>query len=54
MNQTNEHGSEYEETRKIIQKAMAYDLMGIIRKSPNKTYTVKELEERIHTYIMAN
>lgn len=37
--------------RKDIQKAMAYDLLRIFRKDPEKTYTSEELEKLIDAYI---
>lgn len=40
-----------ENERKDIQKAMAYDLIRIFEKDPEKTYTTKELKELIDAYI---
>ena len=40
-----------ENERKDIQKAMAYDLLRIFRKDPEKTYTIEELEKLINEYI---
>ena len=35
----------------IVQKAAVYDLMRIIKESPDKTYTAEELEQLLHAYI---
>ena len=40
-----------ENERKDVQKAMAYDLIRIFEKNPDKTYTMKELKELIDAYI---
>ena len=40
-----------ENERKDIQKAMAYDLLRILKRDPEKTYTAKELENLIDAYI---
>lgn len=40
-----------ENERKDVQKAMAYDLLKIFKKNPEKTYTCEELEELIDAYI---
>ncbi|MCI9508600.1 MAG: hypothetical protein HFF10_02475 [Angelakisella sp.] len=40
-----------ENERKDIQKAMAYDLLRILKKDPDKTYTAEELEALIDAYI---
>ena len=40
-----------EDERKDVQKAMAYDLLRILEANPEKTYSVKELEQLIHAYI---
>lgn len=40
-----------ETERKDVQKAMAYDLLQILKKDPNKTYTAEELEALIDAYI---
>lgn len=40
-----------ENERKDVQKAMAYDLIRIFEKNPDKTYTTKELKELIDAYI---
>ena len=40
-----------ENDRKDIQKAMAYDLLRIFRKDPEKSYTYEELEKLIDEYI---
>lgn len=40
--------------RKIIQKAMAYDLLKILEKSPEESYTVAELNRIIDAYIDQN
>lgn len=40
-----------ENERKDIQKAMAYDLLCILKQDPEKTYTAKELESLIDAYI---
>lgn len=45
---------EYELTKRIIQKAMAYDLIKIIENAADKnTYTAKEVIGLIHDYISA-
>ena len=41
-----------ENERKDIQKAMAYDLLRILKQDPEKTYTAKELESLIDAYIL--
>ena len=41
-----------ENERKDIQKAMAYDLLWILKQDLDKTYTVEELEKLIDAYIM--
>lgn len=33
------------------QKAMAYDLVRLLEKDEDKTYTVKELKDMIETYV---
>ena len=40
-----------ENERKDIQKAMAYDLIRIFEKDPEKTYTAEELKRLIDAYI---
>ena len=40
-----------ETERKDVRKSMAYDLLRIIKEDPERTYTVKELGQLIHTYI---
>lgn len=40
-----------ENERKDVQKAMAYDLLCILKQDPDKTYTTKELESLIDAYI---
>lgn len=40
-----------ENERKDVQKAMAYDLIRIFEKNPDKSYTMKELKELIDAYI---
>ena len=40
-----------ENERKDVQKAMAYDLLRILKKGPDKTYTAEELEALIDAYI---
>ena len=40
-----------ENDRKDVQKAMAYDLLRIFRKGPEKSYTYEELEKLIDEYI---
>ena len=40
-----------ENERKDVQKAMAYDLLRILKKDPDKTYTVAELVKLIDSYI---
>lgn len=40
-----------ENERKDVQKAMAYDLIRIIEKDPERAYTAKELKELIDAYI---
>lgn len=40
-----------ENERKDVQKAMAYDLLRILKQNPDKTYTAKELEDLIDAYI---
>ena len=41
-----------ENERKDIQKAMAYDLLRILKQNPEKTYTAEELEKLIDAYII--
>ena len=36
-----------ENERKDVQKAMAYDLLRILKESPGKSYTYEELEKLI-------
>lgn len=40
-----------ENERKDVQKAMAYDLLRILKQDLDKTYTVEELEKLIDAYI---
>lgn len=40
-----------ENERKDVQKAMAYDLIKIFEKEPDKTYTTAELKALIDAYI---
>ncbi|MCI8415411.1 MAG: hypothetical protein HFF00_07275 [Ruminiclostridium sp.] len=40
-----------ENERKDVQKAMAYDLIRIFEKDPEKTYTAEELKRLIDAYI---
>ena len=40
-----------ENERKDVQKAMAYDLLRILKQNPEKTYTAEELEKLIDAYI---
>ena len=40
-----------ESERKDVQKAMAYDLLRILKQNPEKTYTMEELEKLIDAYI---
>lgn len=40
-----------ENERKDVQKAMAYDLIRIFERDPDKSYTAKELKELIDAYI---
>ena len=40
-----------ENERKDVQKAMAYDLLRILKQDPDKTYTAPELEKLIDAYI---
>ena len=40
-----------ENERKDVQKAMAYDLIRLFEKEPEKVYTAKELKELIDAYI---
>jgi len=40
-----------ENERKDIQKAMAYDLLQILKQEPGKTYSFEELESLIDAYI---
>lgn len=40
-----------ENERKDIQKAMAYDLIRIFEKDPEKMYTIEELKHLIDAYI---
>ena len=40
-----------ENDRKDVQKSMAYDLLRILKKDPDKAYTVEELEKLIDAYI---
>ena len=42
---------EYEAQRQIIRKAMAFDLLTLL-KAENKTYTYEELEQIICAYVM--
>lgn len=51
MGQSENRDREYEATRKIIQKAMAYDLIRIFEQNPDRSYTAKELKELIDAYI---
>ena len=40
-----------ENERKDVQKAMAYDLLRILKQDPDKPYTAAELEKIIDAYI---
>ena len=40
-----------EKERSDVQKAMAYDLLRILKENPDKTYTVEEMEKIIDAYI---
>ncbi len=40
-----------ENERKDVQKAMAYDLIRIFEREPDKTYTIAELKDLIDAYI---
>ena len=40
-----------ENERKDIQKAMAYDLLRILKQNPEIAYTAEELEKLIDAYI---
>lgn len=40
-----------ENEREDVQKAMAYDLIRIFERDPDKSYTAKELKELIDAYI---
>ena len=40
-----------ENERKDVQKAMAYDLLRILKQDPDNTYTAAELEKLIDAYI---
>ena len=40
-----------ENERKDVQKAMAYDLLRILKQDPDKTYTAAKLEKLIDAYI---
>lgn len=40
-----------ENERRDVQKAMAYDLLRILKENPDKTYTYEELEKLIDAYI---
>lgn len=40
-----------ENERKDVQKAMAYDLLRILKQNPEKTYSTEELEKLIDAYI---
>ena len=40
-----------ENERKDVQKAMAYDLLRILKQDPDKTYTAAELEKLIDAYL---
>nr|DAI62551.1 MAG TPA: hypothetical protein [Caudoviricetes sp.] len=40
-----------ENERKDVQKAMAYDLLRILKQDPDKNYTAAELEKLIDAYI---
>ena len=51
MDLSKNQDEEYEATRKIVQKAMAYDLLRILKESPGKSYTYEELEKLIDAYI---
>lgn len=41
-----------ENERKDVQKAMAYDLLRILKADPEKKYSVDELEKLIAAYIL--
>jgi len=40
-----------ENERKDVQKAMAYDLLRILKQNPEKSYSAGELEKLIDAYI---
>ena len=40
-----------ENERKDVQKAMAYDLLRILKQNPEKSYSTEELEKLIDAYI---
>ncbi len=40
-----------ENERKDVQKAMAYDLLRILKQEPKKAYSAEELEKLIDAYI---
>ena len=40
-----------ENERKDVQKAMAYDLLKLLKADPGRTYTYEELETLIDAYI---
>ncbi len=40
-----------ENERKDVQKAMAYDLLRILKQEPGKSYSYEELEKLIDAYI---
>ena len=40
-----------ENERKDVQKAMAYDLLRILKQEPQKAYSAEELEKLIDAYI---
>ena len=40
-----------ENERKDVQKAMAYDLLKLLKAGPGRTYTYEELETLIDAYI---
>ncbi|USF25720.1 hypothetical protein N510_000632 [Firmicutes bacterium ASF500] len=40
-----------ENERKDVQKAMAYDLLRILKREPKKAYSAEELEKLIDAYI---
>ncbi len=51
MDQAKDQDKEYRVNRKIVQKAMAYDLLRILREPPGKSYTYEELETLIDAYV---